>query len=156
MVHADETGWRENGQNGYARLFATPAGERYVEYQRSRAGAVANSVLGETCCGVVVSDVSGGSNDTPGGRHQRCWVQPRRDAQALGEAHADDLSVAGLETRVWVAALKTRWTRRCRWCSGGSSGSNSTFGRWGRSSSMPGLIPVVRWRGDSGIFSTNC
>src|SRR4029078_12901637 len=28
IVHGDETVWREEGQNGYVWLFATPAGER--------------------------------------------------------------------------------------------------------------------------------
>src|SRR5271166_1322449 len=31
VVHADETGWREAGHNGYAWILATPEGERYVE-----------------------------------------------------------------------------------------------------------------------------
>lgn len=69
VVHADETGWREAGQNGYAWLLATPEGERYVEYHHSRAGAVANGLLGEDFGGVLVSDFYGGYNDTPGGRH---------------------------------------------------------------------------------------
>lgn len=51
VVHADETTWRESGResgrNGYAWLLATPEGERYVEYHHSRAGAVANALLGE-------------------------------------------------------------------------------------------------------------
>jgi transposase len=107
VVHADETGWREAGHNGYAWLLATPEGERYVERHQSRAGAVANGLLGEDFTGVLVSDFYAGYNDTPGGRHQRCWVHLLRDAHQLGEAHADDLSPRGLETRVWVAALKT-------------------------------------------------
>ncbi|HEV2236573.1 MAG TPA: IS66 family transposase [Ktedonobacterales bacterium] len=109
VVHADETSWREAGQNGYAWLLATPEGERYVEYHHSRAGAVANALLGEDFGGVLVSDFYGGYNDTPGGRHQRCWVHLLRDVQALGEAHAADLSVAGLEARAWVAAVKALW-----------------------------------------------
>lgn len=105
VVHADETGWRENGQNGYAWLLATPEGERYVEYHHSRAGAVANDLLGEEFRGVLVSDFYGGYNDTPGGRHQRCWVHLLRDARSLRDAHGDDLSFQGRETRAWAAAL---------------------------------------------------
>jgi transposase len=111
VVHADETTWREAGQNGYAWLLATPEGERYVEYHHSRAGAVANALLGEDFRGVLVSDFYAGYNDIPGGRHQRCWAHLLRDVQALGEAHTDDASVAGLETRVWVAAVKALWRR---------------------------------------------
>ena len=47
VVHADETGWREAGHYGYAWLLATPGGERSVERHQSRAGAVANALLGE-------------------------------------------------------------------------------------------------------------
>lgn len=111
VVHADETGWREDGQNGYAWVLATPEGERYVEYHRSRAGAVANALLGEEFGGVLVSDFYAGYNDTPGGRHQRCWAHLLRDARTLNEAHADDLTLRGLETRAWVAALLAVWRR---------------------------------------------
>jgi transposase len=107
VVHADETGWREAGHNGYAWLLATPEGERYVERHQSRAGAVANALVGEDFGGVLVSDFYAGYNDTPGGRHQRCWVHLLRDAHLLGAAHAADLSLAGLETRSWVEALTT-------------------------------------------------
>lgn len=105
VVHADETGWREGGQNGYAWLLATPEGERYVEYHHSRAGAVANGLLGADFRGVLVSDFSGGYNDTPGGRHQRCWVHLLRDARTLRDAYADDLRFVGRETAAWAAAL---------------------------------------------------
>ena len=107
VAHADETGWRENGRNGYVWLLATPEGERYVEYHHSRAGAVANSLLGEEFRGVLVSDFYGGYNDTPGGRHQRCWVHLLRDARTLRDTHADDLSFQGRETRAWAAAVLT-------------------------------------------------
>lgn len=109
VVQADETGWREAGRNGYIWLLATPEGERYVEYQPSRAGAVAHALLGEDFAGVLVSDFYAGYNDTPGGRHQRCWVHLLRDLRQLREAHASDLSPAGLEVRVWVEAVQTLW-----------------------------------------------
>ena len=116
VVHADETTWRESGQNGYAWLLATPEGERYVEYHHSRAGAVANALLGEDFRGVLVSDFYGGYNDTPGGRHQRCWVHLLRDARTLRDTHAADLSFQGRETRAWAAAV----LRRC--CGGAAAG----------------------------------
>ena len=71
VVHADETGWRENGRNGYVWALATAEGERLFAFDRSRAGAVVNALLGEAFRGVLVSDFYAGYNDPPGGQHQR-------------------------------------------------------------------------------------
>jgi len=101
VVHADETSWREAGHNGYVWLLATPEGERYVERHQSRAGAVANALLGDDFTGVLVTDFYGGYNDTPGGQHQRCWVHLLRDLHALEEAHP-----AHDETQTWVTQVK--------------------------------------------------
>ena len=107
VVHGDETGWRASGQNGYVWVLASPEGERYFEYQRSRSGAVANALLGEEFRGVLVSDFYAGYNDTPGGQHQRCWVHLRRDLHHLQEAAVTDVSRAGVEVRAWVGAAQT-------------------------------------------------
>ncbi|MEO7002207.1 MAG: transposase [Ktedonobacterales bacterium] len=112
VVHVDETGRREARQNGYAWLLATPQGERYVEYHHSRAGAVAQGLLGEDFYGVLVSDFYGGYNNTPGGRHQRCWVHLLRDARTLRDTHAADLSFPGVETHAWADALLRLGQRR--------------------------------------------
>lgn len=86
-AHMDETGWRENGQNGYIWELTT-AGDapiRYYEYDHSRAGAVAQRLL-RGFSGVLVSDFYGGYNAYTG-RHQRCWVHLLRDLHTLKEAH---------------------------------------------------------------------
>lgn len=101
VVHADETGWREDGQNGYVWFAGTPRGERYFEYHPSRAGAVINMILGEDFSGVLGSDFYAAYNDTPGGRHQRCWAHLLRDLHDLKVAHADSLEVV-----VWAKAVK--------------------------------------------------
>jgi transposase len=117
VVHADETGWREAGRNGYVWGLATPEGERSFAYAQSRAGAVINTLLGADFRGVLVTDFYGGYNDTPGGQHQRCWVHLLRDVHALAEAAQDAatasgaLSREGLETRVWTAAVTALWQR---------------------------------------------
>ena len=43
VVHADETGWRENGRNGYVWTFSTPT-ERFF-LRRGRGGEVVDEVL---------------------------------------------------------------------------------------------------------------
>jgi hypothetical protein len=101
VVQADETSWRENGQNGYVWFAGTPTGERYFEYHHSRAGAVINTLLGEDFAGVLGSDFYAGYNDTPGGRHQRCWAHLLRDLHALKVDHP-----ASLEVVIWAKAVK--------------------------------------------------
>lgn len=45
---ADETGWREHGQNGSVWCAGTPTGERSFEYHQSRGGAIITPCLGRT------------------------------------------------------------------------------------------------------------
>jgi hypothetical protein len=71
VVQGDETGWRENGHNGYLWSFSTPR-VRYFLYRQSRAGAVVREVLGEEFDGVLGSDFYGAYNVYQG-PHQRCW-----------------------------------------------------------------------------------
>ena len=51
-MHADETGWREDGVNGYFWTFSTPT-ERYF-VRRGRDKGVVDEVLGESFDGVLV------------------------------------------------------------------------------------------------------
>ena len=54
VVHGDETGWRENGRNGYVWTFSTPTARLFV--RGSRAGRVVDEALGPDFAGVLVSD----------------------------------------------------------------------------------------------------
>jgi transposase len=106
IVHADETMWREEGQNGYVWLFATPQGERYYEYNKSRAGAVAKRILGTEFKGTLVTDFYAAYNDFPG-EHQRCWAHLLRDLHSLKEEHKDNgevLKWAGELRKLYDAA----------------------------------------------------
>jgi len=60
--HADETGWRNDGDNGYAWLFATE-NISIFRFRHTRAGKVAREVLGEEKLdGVLVVDRYAGYN----------------------------------------------------------------------------------------------
>ena len=85
-VCADETGWRQNGENGYLWGFFTPE-ERWFEYRKSRAGLVPEEILGEDFGGVVTCDFYAGYNKI--GVLQRCWPHLLRDAKELAELNAD-------------------------------------------------------------------
>jgi transposase len=98
-VHADETGWREDGLNGYLWSFSSPE-VRYFKYDRSRAHQVPESELGEDFRGILVSDFYGGYTYYPG-EHQRCWAHLVRDLDALQESHPEEAGVGA-----WVDAVK--------------------------------------------------
>jgi len=87
-VQADETGWREDGVNGYIWSANTPT-VRYYEYHHSRAGEVVKSLIGEDYSGVLGSDFYAGYN-THQGLHQRCWVHFLRDIHDLKKLHPQD------------------------------------------------------------------
>ena len=80
MVHADETGWREDGHNGYVWTFSTPT-ERYF-LRRGRGKAVVDEVLGDQFAGVLVSDFYAAYHHYDGPK-QRCWAHLLRDIHDL-------------------------------------------------------------------------
>ena len=88
VVHADETGWREGGVNGYIWNFNTPV-VRYLTYQKTRGSIVVQKVVGDAFEGVLVSDFYSSYN-THLGFHQRCWVHLLRDIKKLTETHPDN------------------------------------------------------------------
>jgi transposase len=118
VVHGDETGWREGGQNGYIWCFCTPQGERYYEYDHSRGGAVARRILGSQFKGVLVTDFYAAYNEFPG-EHQRCWVHLLRDLHELKEEHKGNEEV--VEWAKGVRKLYDTAQQRLR-CEGEYSG----------------------------------
>ena len=97
-VHADESGWREDGVNGYVWTFSTPT-ERYF-VRRGRNKELVDEVLGESFAGVLISDFYAAYNHYPGLK-QRCWVHLLRDISDLKAMRPDDDSVA-----IWAAEVK--------------------------------------------------
>lgn len=109
VAHMDETGWRENGQNGYVWTLATQgaAPVRLFAYDRSRSGLVATALLGDFS-GHLVTDFYGGYNRYEG-KHQRCWAHLLRDLHALKEVHPDTAPVVG-----WARAVRALYDRARR------------------------------------------
>jgi transposase len=87
VVHADETGWREDGKNGYAWTFSTPTERYFVRGRRSK--SVVKEVLGETCRAILVTDFYAAYHSYPG-LHQRCWSHLLRDIHDLTVAYPED------------------------------------------------------------------
>ena len=103
IAHADETGWREDGINGYLWSLSTPE-LRYFHFNRSRASAVPKGLLGVCFGGVLICDFYGGYNFYEG-PIQRCWVHYLRDLKKLLEANPDNESV-----REWVKLVRAIYT----------------------------------------------
>ena len=111
ILHADETGWRENGQNGYIWSFSTPgdAAVRYYEYDRSRAQAVVKRILDGQFDGHLVSDFYVGYNQYAG-KHQRCWTHLLRDLHTLKEAYPQDDAV-----QTWARKVRASYDDAGTW-----------------------------------------
>ena len=103
VVHADETGWREGGINGYVWTFSTPR-ERYF-LRRGRGKEVVDEALGESFSGVLTSDFYAAYDHYPGPK-QRCWVHLLRDIRELTARYPDHRRLAR-----WSRALKRLYLR---------------------------------------------
>lgn len=134
VLHADETGWREEGHNGYLWGFSTPGPEavRYYEYAPGRSGEVVERLLGEDFRGHLVSDFYGAYNRYPG-PHQRCWVHLLRDLHELQEAHPDEPEVL-----TWAAEVRALYEEAQRFLA-----SPDPPGREARERTYAGLVERV-------------
>jgi hypothetical protein len=104
VVHGDETGWREDGVNGYVWSFSTPQ-VRFFTYRHSRASGVVKEVRTEEFVGALVSDFYGAYNIYEGIK-QRCWVHFLRDLKALAEKYDSNASVV-----TWVDSVRDVYHR---------------------------------------------
>jgi hypothetical protein len=112
FVHADETGWREDGTNGFVWSFSTPT-VRFFTYDRSRSHEVPERVLGADYKGILCSDFYSGYSYYLG-LHQRCWVHYARDLKSLREEHKDNPQVSA-----WVESVLTLYRRAKQYKSDG-------------------------------------
>ena len=94
-LHADETGWREAGRNGFVWSFSTPTACLFTHGGRSTAmlAPVADAV------GVLTSDFYAVYDHYPGVQ-QKCWAHLLRDVHDLRLRHADAGAVSAWATAV--------------------------------------------------------
>jgi transposase len=111
VVHGDETGWRQDGVNGWLWSFSTPQ-VRYFTHRLSRGSVVVTEVLGEEFAGTLVSDFYGAYN-VYDGLKQRCWIHFGRDLKSLSEKHTDDQSVVSWVDAVLGVYYRARETVSC-------------------------------------------
>lgn len=91
-ANADETGWREDGMNGYLWSVSTGA-ERFYYFHRRRASRVIRHILGAKFEGVLGCDFYAGY-DWYLGPKQRCWVHLFRLISKVVDAH--------MSVKVWA------------------------------------------------------
>lgn len=99
VLHADETGWRVNGQTHWLWCFTQP-GLTYYLIDESRSSTVLLEFLGETFAGTLVSDFFGAYNRVLAERRQVCL------AHLLRELKKVSLTDHGDEWVVFAEALK--------------------------------------------------
>jgi transposase len=87
LVHADETGWREHGHNGYIWTFSIPTARYYIHGSREK--GMVDRALGPAFSGVLVSDFYA-AYDHYDGLQQKCWVHLLRDIRTLRRQHPAD------------------------------------------------------------------
>jgi len=84
VKHADETGWRTDGHNGYAWLFCTDRVSLF-RFRQSRSASVAREVFGtKRLPGTLVVDRYNGYNQAPC-LIQYCYSHLLREVQDLGK-----------------------------------------------------------------------
>ena len=108
VVHLDETGWREDGANGYAWTASTETERRFVH--GSREGAMVDAILGDRTEAVLCCDGYAGYHHYPG-RKQRCWAHLVRDLRDLTVAHPADARLrrrAGRVKQLYAEAVAFR------------------------------------------------
>jgi len=89
VMHADETGWRTDGGNGYAWLFATDRLSIF-EFRNTRSQSVPAAILGtKRLTGTLVTDRYAGYNKVPCPQ-QYCYAHLHRTLIDLGQEFPDN------------------------------------------------------------------
>jgi hypothetical protein len=108
--HADETGWRTDGGNGYSWLFCTPTLSLF-RFRSTRSASVVREVLGtRPLDGVLVVDRYAGYNQSPCDL-QYCYSHLLRDLEDLEKEFPDQPEVrafAGTVGPLLAAAMGLR------------------------------------------------
>ena len=105
VIHADETGWRQDGQNGYAWTFSTASERLFGRGSRER--AVLETTIGAAYGGVLVSDFYA-AYTAYAGRHQYCWAHLLRAIDDLVGQHPADATVRGWADSVHALYRRAR------------------------------------------------
>jgi len=109
--HADETGWRTDGQSGYAWLFCTEKTSIFL-FRRTRSASVPKEVLGtRPLSGVLVVDRYNAYNRAPCSL-QYCFAHLLRDVEDLQKEFATDVEVGAFTATLIPLLAQAMHVRR--------------------------------------------
>ena len=117
VVHADETGWRENGVNSCVWIFSTSTEQCFLRRARGRGGAVVDEALGEAFGGILVSGFYVAYHHYPGLK-QRRRAHLLRDIHKLKVLYPED---AGLVR--WARRVQRLYAKAVGWAAAGGCSS---------------------------------
>src|SRR5579864_1847902 len=99
VAQADETGWREDGMNGYLWMLRC-ADAVYFRRDERRTAAACDRLLGASFGGTLVTDFYAAYDHVPC-PHQRCWSHLWRDITTLEQTHPQDIELQG-----WITGMR--------------------------------------------------
>jgi hypothetical protein len=106
-VHADETGWRTDGRNGYVWTFSTPQARYFTHGRRTK--DMVDTALGPDFDGVLCSDFYAAYTHYPGLK-QRCWAHLLREIHDLRQVVPDNADLAEWADAIHALFLEARDT----------------------------------------------
>jgi transposase len=98
VVHADETGWRENGQ--HTTVWTTCTAQTIYVHHGRRTNEEIDGILGPDFGGTLITDCYGAYHHFLGSK-QRCWAHLVRELEALLPTYAADTT----ETGAWAEGI---------------------------------------------------
>ena len=109
VLHADETGWRVNGQTHWLWCFANAATTVYV-IERSRGSPALFEFFKETFAGILVTDFWAAYDAIAGGQRQFCLAHLLRELEKVDQFNpsADGSAFSRKAKRLFQDALRLR------------------------------------------------
>jgi len=111
VLHADETGWRMDGQNWHLWIFCNKR-MVYFHLVKSRGSKVPKSILGEDFNGVVHADFYAAYNFLP--KTQRCLFHLQRDIKDELKVSPEDDALVQLEQGIKEIIQKGQETKKIK------------------------------------------
>jgi len=97
-LHADETGWRVDGENHWLWSFSSDDLSVFT-IEESRGQKVVEDILGKSFAGVLTTDFYGGYNKIESEK-QKCWAHLLRETHSLKGKYPKNLEILYFSSRL--------------------------------------------------------